>query len=115
MNTESIISSYLGALLTDPSKIRRAAVGKRKPFDEKSITADALIEYEAAGWQLDKQFKKVTKVKREKPIDERLENRFWLLLAKMGYPEINDGRSFTISIERKGAEALKKQIDVFGK
>jgi DNA sulfur modification protein DndB len=115
MNGEKGISVYLGSLLTDPSKIRREAVGKRKPFDEKSISADALPEYEADGRQLDRQLKRVTKVKREKPIDERLENRFWLLLVKMGYPEINDGRNFTISIERKGAEAIKKQIDVFGK
>lgn len=48
-----------------------------------------------------------------KSIDERLENRFWLLLAKLGYPEINDGRKFNIIIERKGAEPLRKQVDVF--
>lgn len=30
----------------------------------------------------------------EKEIDERLENRFWMLLAKLGYPEVSDGRNF---------------------
>ena len=115
MNADSGTVVYLGPLLTDPSKIRREAVGKRKLFEEKSIPAEALPEYEADGWLLDKHLKRVTKVKREKPFDERLENRFWLLLAKMGYPELNDGRSFTICIERKGAETLRKQIDVFGK
>ena len=38
-----------------------------------------------------------------------------MLLFKLGYPEISDGRSFTVLIERKGAESLPKQIDVFGK
>ena len=38
-----------------------------------------------------------------------------MLLFKLGYPEISDGRSFTIQIERKGAEPLRKQIDVFAK
>ena len=108
-------TDYLGPLLTDPSRIRRAAVGRHKPYEEKSVPAEAVPEYETLGWQFDRRLIRVTKVKREKPIDERLENRFWMLLVKMGYPEISDGRSFTILIERKGAEPLRKQIDVFAK
>ncbi len=106
---------YLGPLLTDSSRIRREAVRRRKPFDEKSIRPDDVPSYEADGWQLDRKLKRLTKVKREKKIDERLENRFWMLLFKLGYPEISDGRSFIVLIERKGAESLRKQIDVFGK
>jgi DGQHR domain-containing protein len=52
-------------------------------------------------------------MKRPKSIDERLENRFWLFLAKLGYPEINDGRKFTMVIDRRGAEPLRKQVDVY--
>lgn len=106
---------YLGPLLTDPSRIRREAVHRRKPFDEKSVTADAVQGHEAEGWEVDRRLKRVTKVKREREIDERLENRFWMLLFKMGYPEVSDGRNFTVLIERKGAEPLRKQIDVFAK
>jgi len=106
---------YLGPLLTDPGRIRREAVHKRKVFDEKSVSAEAIPEHEANGWQIDRKLTRVTKVKREKEIDERLENRFWMLLFKLGYPEINEGRDFTILIERRGAEPLRKQIDVFAK
>jgi len=108
---------YLGPLLTDPSRIKREAVRKRKLFDEKSVSADAISDHEAKGWQVDtkRKLKRATKVKREKDIDERLENRFWMLLFKLGYPELSDGRNFTVLIERKGAEPLPKQIDVFGK
>lgn len=106
---------YLGPLLTDPGRIRREAVHKRKVFDEKSVSPEAIEEHEANGWQVDRKLTRVTKVKREKEIGERLENRFWMLLFKLGYPEINEGRDFTILIERKGAEPLRKQIDVFGK
>jgi DNA sulfur modification protein DndB len=38
-----------------------------------------------------------------------------MLLARLGYPEINAGRKFTMLIDRKGAEPLRKQVDVFGK
>lgn len=54
-------------------------------------------------------------MRRPKAIDERLENRFWMLLARLGYPELNAGRKFTVVIERKGAEQLRKQVDVFAK
>jgi hypothetical protein len=107
--------TYLGPLLTDPSRIRREAVHRRKFFDEKSVAGDAIQDHEAKGWQIDRKLKRVTKVKREKEIDERLENRFWMLLVKLGYPEISDGRNFTVLIERKGAEPLRKQVDVFAK
>ena len=115
MTKPSSNSEYLGPLLVDPSKIRREAVRRRKPFDELSIAPEAIPEYEAMGWQVDRKLKRVTKVKREKAIDQRLENRFWMLLFKLGYPELSDGRDFSVSIERKGAQALKKQIDVFAK
>jgi len=38
-----------------------------------------------------------------------------MLLFRLGYPEMNEGRSFTILVERKGADPLRKQIDVFAK
>ena len=115
MQQDANSAEYLGPLLTDPSRIRREAVNRRKPFEEKSISAEAVPEYEQLGWQVDRALKRVTKVKRDKGIDERLENKFWMLLFKMGYPEISDGRTFTILIERKGADPLRKQIDVFAK
>lgn len=107
--------TFLGPLLTDPSRIRREAVRRRKPFEEKSIALDAIPDYEAKGWHVDRKLKRFTKIRRQKDIDERLENRFWMLLFKLGYPELNEGRNFTIAIERKNAEPLRKQIDVFGK
>ncbi|MBI2472262.1 MAG: DGQHR domain-containing protein [Planctomycetes bacterium] len=115
MNKTKDDDIYLGPLLTDPSRIRRVAVRRRKPFDEKSVIAEAIPDHEAKGWLVDKKLKRVTKVKREKEIDERLENRFWMLLFKMGYPEMSDGRDFSFLIERKGAAPLRKQIDVFAK
>lgn len=106
---------YLAPLLTDPKRLAREAVRRRKMFDEKSISAEGIQEHEASGWQIDQLRKRKTKIRKEKEIDERLENRFWMLLFKMGYPELNDGRKFTALIERKGAEPLRKQIDVFAK
>jgi hypothetical protein len=82
---------YLGPLLTEPGRIRREAVRKRKLFDEKSVSPEAIPDHEAQGCQVDRRLRRVTRVKREKEIDERLENRLWMLLFKLGYPEISEG------------------------
>jgi hypothetical protein len=97
-------AQYLGPLLTDPSRIRREAVSRRKPFDEKSVSFDTIPDHEAKGWQVDRKLKRVTRVKREKEIDERLENRFWMLLFKLGYrgPSTPQGLHFAKSLLRSG-------------
>ena len=115
MKQESLTVELFGPLLTEASKIKREAVRRRNHFDEQSITSAEILAFEADGWQVDRKLKRSIKVKRAKAIDERLENRFWLLLARLGYPEINSGRKFKITIARKGAEPLTKQVDVFAK
>ena len=49
---------YLSPLLVEPSQLRRAATRRRKLFDEKRIKLEAVPESEAAGWQIDRRFKK---------------------------------------------------------
>jgi DGQHR domain-containing protein len=115
MATESPKPTYLAPLLCDVHQLAREAVKRRKLFNEKTLSADELAEHEALGWIVDRKLAKKTRVKKQKVIDERLENRCWMLLFKLGYPEINQGRHFNILIERKGAGAIRKQIDVFAK
>src|SRR5437870_7917760 len=107
--------TYLAPLLCDAHQLAREAVKRRKLFNEKALSSDEITEHEALGWVFDKKLVKKTRFKKQKVIDERLENRCWMLLFKLGYPELNQGRSFTILVERKGAEPIRKQIDVFGK
>ena len=49
-----------------------------------------------------------------KKADEILENRFWNVLYRFGYDELNIGRQFKVSVS-KADPSLTKQIDVFGK
>jgi DNA sulfur modification protein DndB len=48
--------------------------------------------------------------KKEKPVDELLEDKVWLLFKDMGFKEMNMDRNFKIC-----AGAIQKQIDVFAK
>ncbi len=109
------VKMYLNPLLVDSAKLKREAVRRRKPFDEKSVHQEEIPDHQADGWAIDRKLKKKIKVRRQKELDERLENRFWYILFRMGYAEMNEGRSFSVLIQRKGAESLRKQIDVFAK
>lgn len=113
---ESISSPiYLSPLLTDHSHGSREAVKRRQPFEFSTILDDQITEYEKQGWIVDKKLIKKIRIKRQKSLSVRLENRFWMLLFKLGYPHLNQGHNFQILVQRKDSEPLRKQIDVFAK
>jgi DGQHR domain-containing protein len=107
--------AYLQPLVTkSAARIREAA--RRKPQYDTVLTAPSdTAAFEADGWKVDKKLKSRDRLRRPKAPDERLENKFWYLLYRLGYPELNQGRQFQILIERKGAVDSAKQIAVFGK
>ncbi|MCK8115387.1 DGQHR domain-containing protein [Anaerosoma tenue] len=106
---------WLKPLLTDASALKREAAKRRKPFKEVSVAKSDAAEYIDQGWVVVRELKRKTVLRREWPHEERLENRTWLLFYLLGYPEVSSGRNFKIRIERKGADPLWKQIDVFAK
>ena len=111
---DSSSPNYLGPIVTGQHQSREA-VKRRNLFETKTV-AESEVEDEARlGWQEDRPSGKRVRLKRPKGVDEKLENRFWMLMFKLRYPELSSGRQFTILLERKGAKALRKQIDVLAK
>jgi len=113
MTTKDI--DALSPLLTDERSLKREAVKRRKQNEEMSVYPELLARYESEGWKKTETLKKTVRIIKERSFDERLENRFWMVLFRLGYPQLNKGRNFTVSIERRGAEPLRKQVDVFAK
>ena len=105
----------MGPLLSTLHDLAREARKRKTNYDTKSVNRDQVEKYQQQGWEFDKRLKTKTRIRRFKPLDERLENRVWTLFYKLGYPELNEGRNFQILIERKQAEPLKKQIDVYAR
>ncbi|MCY4166153.1 MAG: DGQHR domain-containing protein, partial [Gammaproteobacteria bacterium] len=67
---------------------------------------------EAEGWRVFRRNAKSTRIAKEKPADEQLEDEVWSILAQMGFKEMSKGRQFKIAVE----EGLPpRQIDVFAK
>lgn len=105
----------LNPLLVGINNLKREAVKRRNPYNLIAIKNDESQSYLDDGWVVEKTLKTKTRLKKQKPIDERLENRLWMLFYRIGYNELNQGRNFQIRINRNGSDTLKKQIDVYAK
>lgn len=94
---------------------RRAEFGKRsRSYDEETFETALQSTREGQGWSLQRENKTSVRMRRAKRFDEVLENRFWSVLYRFGYDELNEGRSFKIVVG-KGQDATEKQVDVFAK
>ena len=98
-------------IVTNP--IERAAEYRvrRRLDDIQVVTPGAVADYEPLGWKRVKDLRRGVRISKEISVDQKLENRFWCCLYRLGYNELNRGRNFKISI----ADNVQKQVDVFAK
>ena len=95
--------------------VRKAEYAKRsKAYNEETFPYALQAEKERAGWTVARENKTSVRMRIPKKADEILENRFWNVLYRFGYDDLNVGRQFKVSIS-KTDPGLTKQIDVFGK
>jgi len=120
------MSDYLEKLLIYEEEISKSLVQRKKKYTEKSVSvtkkmtkADTLsilkqkAELEKKdGWDILRKSKKSFRLKKDKPLDEQLEDEVWTILARMGFNELSDGRFFKIKV---GDDLNPRQIDVFAK
>lgn len=104
----------LGHLVSEIGE-RRSEYGRRsRAYDEETFEKPLKESREAEGWVVHRENKTSYRMRRQKGFDENLENRFWSILYRFGYAELNAGRSFKIRVG-KGDNATEKQVDVFAK
>lgn len=106
---------WLVSMSTDHGKLSREAAKRRKLYASLSVQNFQVEEYLGDGWQIDRNLKFKTRLRKQRNPDEIIENRVWLLFYLLGYPSISTGRTFKVRIDRKGADPLYKQIDVLAK
>lgn len=106
---------WLDSMCSENTKLKREASTRKKAYQELSVAKSATEDYLKNGWEVDKQLKIKTRIRKPWSHDQKLENKVWQLFYLLGYPEISAGRNFQVTIHRKGAEPIKKQIDVLAK
>lgn len=104
----------LGELVIDFGARRAEYARRSKAHDEETVDISLREEREKDGWHVQRENKGSVRVRRAKQIDEILENRFWNILYRFGYSELNKNRHFCLTVG-KGASAAEKRVDVFAK
>ena len=111
------MTTYLDKLLTDSDEITvelrsrtKTVIEKTVRHADKDILAEKVRVEMKDGWEVAKENKQSTRMKKAKPIDEQLEDLLWSILARMGFYEMSYGRLFTIHV---GTNVNPRQIDVF--
>jgi len=109
----------LGNRLTQKDEIASALKTRQNLLVEKTIRASnkQLLESKAAleeqdGWRVLRPRKASCRLGKDKPLDEKLEDELWTIVARCGFDELSDGRQFTIAV---GEGVNPRQIDVFAK
>lgn len=103
-----------------PAPVKRSELTKefnlrKRDYIEKRVSQSDVAELVASGWTVEREGDKKTVVRKRKAVGDRLEDRFWCALYKMGYQEISPGRTFNILVSKKNEAPLYKQVDVFAK
>ncbi len=107
-------SKILESLAITQAARQREFGKRRKSYDEQRFEFSLVQDRESEGWISTRSLKTGMKMRRSKSFDEILENRFWCVLYKFGYAELNVGRKFTVPIKNREKQ-ISKQIDVFAK
>ena len=79
----------------------------------KNISKSLVEKHLDEGWEVDKELKTKYKVKKKKPLGEIFEDQMWLLMAELGFKELNKDSKFKIKYGKDGSE--NKKIEVFAK
>lgn len=105
--------------LATGDELRPIYLAKAKTVDEKTIAASTagalalkLAAEEEEEWRVLKRNKRSLRLGRDKPADRQLEDDVWCLLYRMGFKELNAGRTFMLQSSDSGP---RRQLDVFAK
>ncbi len=103
----------LGKLAAE-KEIQTLLTARKRASIVESIKPKHLQAYLDDGWLLDKEFKNVFRVKKEKPFDIAFEDRVWCLFAQLGFNFLNRDRHFHLPYDKNNPN-LTQQIDVLAK
>lgn len=106
--------SYLAPLLTSSKERGSAARVRNSSFEFRSVDSADVETETKNGWQVQRQGKRRTRLKRPKNHANLLEDRTWMLLYRMGYEHLND-QKFFVDFERTDGSRSRKKIDIFAR
>jgi len=104
------MEAYFEGDLVRNEELNKTARQRQKKYHEVTAPKTDADSYLTQGWKIKTEYKTMVRLRKDKAIDELLEDRVWLLFKNMGFLEMNRDRNFKIQ-----AGPVKKQIDAFAR
>jgi len=104
----------LGELVSEFGAKRAEYTRRSKAYEEVSVPRAQRESKEAEGWYVQRESKNSIRLRRSRPIEEIVENRFWNILYRFGYAELNKGRRLQVQLG-KGQASIERHVDIFAK
>ena len=111
---EHMQTLFSNGLLSDAREIKGEYRRRNATVDRQKVRHSDVDEFVEQGWIRSKKLKRDTWLERPKKHQNALEDKFWCLLFRMGYRELNS-KNFRIPFKRNGGSVDSKQIDVFAR
>ena len=99
--------------LEPTDSLQGLARAKSRSYETKTVNSKVVEDYLSKGWSVDKRNKATTRLRRNKPHGQLLEDRVWSLLYKMRF-NLLSGEDGTVLRLPGGNEAPVTKIDVVG-
>jgi len=100
--------------IAEAADLKGLARAKNGNFITKTIKNALLSEAESDGWIVVKKNKDTVRIKKEKTHFDKLEDRVWLLLYRMGFSQLPNEKRATLVIKPKAEDGPTTKIDVVG-
>lgn len=95
-------------------QLRSMSIRKSKPEEYKSVRNSLVEEEKSRGWEVIREGKSSSRLKKPKSHDKLLEDRVWTLLYRMGFKFLSGQGGAKIQINQDDPKAPENQIDVIG-
>ena len=86
-------------LSTELQARRRRVVNDSVRIKSQAVRDTLVAQKVSEGWRVRKQFKTSTRLEKDKPLDEQLEDELWVLMAAMGFSRMSNGRLFKANVD----------------
>ncbi|WP_417317443.1 DGQHR domain-containing protein [Emcibacter sp.] len=91
------MSGYVLESLLSQEELKSELRNRSKQYFEASIAKKEYPLHAQNGWYIVRENKNTFRVRLDKDSQEKLEDEFWVLLTKLGFNELNSGRTCTIN------------------
>lgn len=113
MNHES--TSPIAPLVDDEGALRGEFRRRNSIWESVAVTPKEVQDLELQGWVKHRELKTRVRMQRARQPQERLANKWWVLLYRMGYLEMNGSGTFRVLGKRRAGVVPSHEFDVFAR